>query len=185
MSQPSTRTRRRSLALSVAASLLVPLSLAAPAQASGSLSEANPAAAPGQFEEQNLAQDRTDANFFYRIPALVHLGDGVVLASWDARPGSAADAPNPNSIVQRRSVDNGKTWGPMTTVAAGFPGSAAEGKYGYSDPSYIFDKESGKVFNFFVYSKDQGFHGSTWGHDDSNRQVISAAVVESSDGGET
>lgn len=185
MSQPSTRTRRRSLALSVAASLLVPLSLAAPAQASGSLSEANPAAAPGQFEEQNLAQDRTDANFFYRIPALVHLGDGVVLASWDARPGSAADAPNPNSIVQRRSVDNGKTWGPTTTVAAGFPGSAAEGKYGYSDPSYIFDKESGKVFNFFVYSKDQGFHGSTWGHDDSNRQVISAAVVESSDGGET
>ncbi|GGL86779.1 exo-alpha-sialidase [Glutamicibacter protophormiae] len=179
------RHRRRSIALAVAVSLAVPLSLMPAANAAGSLNDADPTAAPGQFAEANLAQDRTDANFFYRIPALVHLGDGVVLASWDARPGSAADAPNPNSIVQRRSVDNGKTWGPMTTVAAGFPGSAAEGKYGYSDPSYVFDEESGNVFNFFVYSKDQGFHGSTWGHDDGNRQVISAAVVESSDGGET
>ncbi|KWR72437.1 hypothetical protein RN04_06280 [Arthrobacter sp. W1] len=177
--------RRRPLALAVAAALLVPLSAASPAQAAGSATEADPGAAPGQFTETNLGADRTEADFFYRIPALLHLGDGVVLASWDARPGSAADAPNPNSIVQRRSTDNGKTWGPMTTIAAGFAGSAEEGKYGYSDPSYVHDQQTGKVFAFFVYSKDQGFHGSTWGNDDENRQVISAAVVESSDGGLT
>lgn len=179
------RHRRRSIALAAAVSLAVPLSMMPAANATGSLSTPNPSDAPGRFSEINLGQDRTEANFFYRIPALAHVGDGVVLASWDARPGSAADAPNPNTIIQRRSVDNGKTWGPITTVTAGFSGSASEGKYGYSDPSYVVDEKSGKIFNFFVYSKDQGFHGSTWGNDDANRQVISAAVVESSDGGET
>lgn len=144
-----------------------------------------PTAAPGTFSEQNLAADRTSNNWFYRIPALAHLGDGVVLSSWDARPGSAADAPNPNTIVQRRSTDNGATWGPMTTVAAGFAGDATTGKYGYSDPSYVVDHETGKVFNFFVFSKDVGFAASQFGNDDADRNVISAAVVESSDGGLT
>lgn len=142
-----------------------------------------PTAAPGSFDEQNLAADRTSASFFYRIPALAHLGDGVVVAAWDARPGSAADSPNPNSIVQRRSTDNGRTWGPMTTIAAGFAGDAATGKYGYSDPSYVVDHEAGKVFAFFVYSKDAGFASSQFGNDDADRDVISAAVVESTDGG--
>ena len=161
------------------------MSTAGAAFASTAIPGADPTAAPGSFTEQNLAADRTANNWFYRIPALAHLGDGVVLSSWDARPGSAADSPNPNTIVQRRSTDNGKTWGPMTTIAAGHIADASGPKYGYSDPSYVVDAESGKVFAFFVYSKDQGFHGSAWGNDDANRQVISAAVVESTDGGLT
>ena len=58
-------------------------------------------------------------------------------------------------------------------------------KYGYSDPSYVYDAEAGKVFAFFVYSKDQGFGGSQFGNDDADRTVISSAVIESSDGGVT
>ncbi|MGH3654369.1 exo-alpha-sialidase [Glutamicibacter sp.] len=175
----------KTLAAAVAISLAIPFISAHNALAATTLDEADPSAPPGNYSEINLGSDRTAQNFFYRIPALAHLGDGVVIAAWDARPGSAADAPNPNSIVQRKSTDNGATWGAMTTIAAGFPGSAEEGKYGYSDPSYVVDEEAGKIFAFFVYSKDQGFHGSTWGNDDENRQVISAAVVESSDDGAT
>ncbi|WP_242701795.1 exo-alpha-sialidase [Arthrobacter cavernae] len=145
----------------------------------------NPAAAPGVFTESNIGADRTAANFFYRIPALTYLGNNVVLASWDGRPGSAADAPNANSIVQRRSTDGGQTWGPVQVIAAGHMGDATGPKYGYSDPSYIYDAEAGKVFNLFVYSKDQGFHGSQFGNDDADRTVISSAVIESSDGGVT
>ncbi len=145
----------------------------------------NPASAPGSFTETNIGADRTAANFFYRIPALVYLGNNVVLASWDGRPGSAADAPNANSIVQRRSTDGGRTWGPVQVIAAGHLGDATTPKYGYSDPSYIHDAETGKVFNFFVYSKDQGFFGSQYGNDDADRTVISSAVIESSDGGVT
>ncbi|WP_240796042.1 exo-alpha-sialidase [Yimella sp. RIT 621] len=146
---------------------------------------ATPTDPPGTFTEQNLAADRTSAELFYRIPALAHLGDGVVLASWDARPGSATDAPNPNSIIQRRSTDNGRTWGPVTTIAQGFAGSATEGKYGYSDPSYVVDRQTGTVFAFFVHSKDQGFGGSRYGSDDADRNVISSVVSSSSDGGLT
>ncbi|MDI2036609.1 hypothetical protein PJL15_03747 [Paenarthrobacter nitroguajacolicus] len=144
---------------------------------------ADPAAAPGSFAEANLGADRTAANFFYRIPALTYLGNNVVLAAWDGRPGSAADAPNPNSIVQRRSTDGGQTWGPVQVIAAGHEGDASAPKYGYSDPSYVYDAEAGKVFAFFVYSKDQGFGGSQFGNDDADRTVISSAVIESSDGG--
>ncbi|MDR6986528.1 sialidase-1 [Paenarthrobacter nitroguajacolicus] len=145
----------------------------------------NPAAAPGTFTEVNIGADRTAANFFYRIPGLTYLGNNVVLAAWDGRPGSAADAPNPNSIVQRRSIDGGRTWGPVTVIAAGHVGDSSGPKYGYSDPSYIHDAETGKVFAFFVYSKDQGFGGSQFGNDDADRTVISSAVIESSDGGVT
>ncbi|WP_460802029.1 exo-alpha-sialidase [Microbacterium sp. GXF6406] len=131
---------------------------------------------------QNIAADRTAENFFYRIPALAHLGDGVIVASWDARPGSAADSPNPNSIIMRRSVDNGQTWGPLQFIAEGKVGA---GQYGYSDPSFVHDVETGSLFAFFVYSKDQGFHGSAWGNDDDDRQVTSTVVVRSDDGGVT
>ncbi|MCR1162639.1 exo-alpha-sialidase [Paenarthrobacter sp. UW852] len=156
--------------------------LALPATAAP-IPPANPTAAPGTFAEANLGADRTAANFFYRIPALTYLGNNVVLAAWDGRPGSATDAPNPNSIVQRRSTDGGQTWGPVTTIAAGHVADSSGPKYGYSDPSYVYDAETGKVFAFFVYSKDQGFGGSQFGNDDNDRNVISSAVIESSDGG--
>lgn len=45
------------------------------------------------------------------------------------------------------------------------------------------DAEAGKVFAFFVYSKDQGFGGSQFGNNDADRTVISSAVIESTDGG--
>jgi sialidase-1 len=145
----------------------------------------DPASAPGSFTEANIGADRTAANFFYRIPALAYLGNNVVLAAWDGRPGSAADAPNANSIVQRRSTDGGQTWGPVQVIAAGRVGDASTPKYGYSDPSYVYDAEAGKVFAFFVFSKDQGFGGSQFGNDDADRTVISSAVIDSSDGGIT
>lgn len=146
-----------------------------------------PSDAPGTFSEVNLGAELISPFASYRIPALAYLGNGVVLASWDGRPFNAADAPNPNSIVERRSTDGGKTWGPIKVVAAGSVTATGQEtpKFGYSDPSYVVDEETGKVFNFFVYSKDQGFHGSSFGNDDANRQVISSAVIESSDGGLT
>lgn len=145
----------------------------------------SPTDAPGSFTEVNIGADRTAANFFYRIPALTYLGNNVVLAASDGRPDSSADAPNPNSIVQRRSTDGGQTWSTPQVIAAGHVADATSPKYGYSDPSYVYDAEAGKVFAFFVYSKDQGFAGSQFGNDDADRNVISSAVIESSDGGLT
>ncbi len=190
MSASVIRRRPRASALIVATAsiaLVASAAVSAPQPAAASpLDYLNtPTAGPGSFTSVNLAADRTSENFFYRIPALAHLGDGVVLASWDARPGSAADAPNPNSIMERRSTDNGRTWGPPVITAAGKQADESGPRFGYSDPSYVVDRETGTVFNFFVYSKDQGFFGSQYGNDDDNRQVISSAVISSTDGGLT
>lgn len=153
----------------------------------GSVTAAQAAASdpPGSFSSQNIGADRTSANFFYRIPALAHLGDGVLVAAWDGRPGSAADSPNPNSIVFRRSIDNGATWSDIGYIAKGTVGSATVKQDGYSDPSLIFDKETGALFMFSVYSKDQGFWGSAYGNSPTDRQIMNAAVVRSDDGGLT
>lgn len=118
----------------------------------------------------------------HRIPALTQATNGWILASWDGRPGNCGDAPNPNSILQRISKDGGKTWLPATVIAAGQKGSQ---KYGYSDPSYVVDRETGKIFSFFVKSYDQGWGGSQAGTDPNQRNVLHAAVIESSDHGTT
>ncbi|WP_246021032.1 sialidase family protein [Arthrobacter echini] len=183
-----TRTNRRAvrtpaavlLGLGLALGPVVPAS-AEPAPIKG------PAGDPGTFSEENSGEELIAPFASYRIPALAYLGDGVVLASWDGRPFSAADAPNPNSIVQRRSVDGGRSWGPIQVIAAGSVTAGGEEtpRFGYSDPSYVVDEETGSVFAFFVHSKDQGFQGSAFGNDDANRNVISSAVIESTDGGLT
>lgn len=166
--------------------------LGAVAILAGALGAAPPATAaptdpPGTFTEQNLAPTLVSPFAAYRIPALSYLGNGVVVSAWDGRPTSAADAPNPNSIVMRRSTDSGATWDTQRTVLAGFQDTANNGaaKYGYSDPSFVYDAAANKLFLFSVYSKDAGFTASTFGNDDANRNVISAQVSESDDGGVT
>lgn len=120
----------------------------------------------------------------HRIPALTQAPNGDLLAAWDGRPGNCQDAPQANSIIMRRSSDGGKTWQMPTVVAAGNPGSNAT-KYGYSDPSFVVDREKGKIFAFFVKSFREGWWGSRAGTDPEDRNVIHAAVAESSDNGHT
>ena len=118
---------------------------------------------------------------YYRIPAIAQAPNGWILAAWDLRPKSAADAPNPNSTVQRISKDGGKSWETLAYVAQG---RSATNKYGYSDPSYVVDEEAGKIFLFCVKSYDQGYFGSVLGVEDA-RNVLQAVVMESDDNGST
>lgn len=142
------------------------------------------ASSQGHSSEQALARDGQGLFKHYRIVALANLGNGVVLASYDGRP-DAGDSPSPNSILQRRSTDNGETWGNVTYIAKGQKGDKDSGvqQYGLSDPSYVVDHKTGNVFNFHVFSKNQGFAGSVIGNDDTNLNVISAEVSVSTDGG--
>lgn len=133
------------------------------------------------YAEQQLATNGQGGFANYRIPALAVTNDGDVLASYDGRP-TAIDAPGPNSVLQRRSIDDGTTWGQQTVVAAGRTEAPIEG---YSDPSYIVDRVTGNVFNFHVKSYDQGFLGSQPGTDPQDRDVLQAAVSVSGDEGRT
>jgi len=135
----------------------------------------------GSYGEQQLATNGQGGFPNYRIPALTVTNSGDVLASYDGRP-TGADSPGPNSILQRRSTDDGATWGPQEVVAAGRTSAPIEG---YSDPSYIVDRETGAIFNFHVKSYDQGFWGSQPGTDPTARNVIHANVSTSTDDGRT
>lgn len=121
---------------------------------------------------------------YYRIVGLAGPGNGVVLAAYDGRP-DGGDSPSPNSIIQRRSTDGGKTWGAPTFVARGQVAARGVPRYGFSDPSYVVDRETGTIFNFHVYSKDAGIGPSRLGNEDAGRSVISSEVSVSTDGGQT
>ncbi|ALE04399.1 hypothetical protein AL755_01530 (plasmid) [Arthrobacter sp. ERGS1:01] len=150
---------------------------------------AQDAAPAPSYTEQVLAQNGDNAidpvlGKYYRIPALADLGNGVLLASYDGRP-DGGDSPSPNSIVQRRSTDGGKTWGVPTYIARGQMPATGQLRYGFSDPSYVVDKETGTVFNFHVYSKDVSFQAGAFGNDDADRTITSAEVSVSTDQGLT
>ena len=164
--------------------LLGAATLAAPATAAdGPDHDATPfwtGQAP-RYAEQDLAVGGDGVFPNYRIPALTVAPNGDLLASYDGRP-TGIDAPGPNSILQRRSTDGGDTWGPQTVLHAGVTGTA---KKGYSDPSYVVDRDTGTIFNFHVFSMDQGFIGSRPGVDPADRNVLHAEVSTSEDNGLT
>lgn len=117
----------------------------------------------------------------YRIVALAVTNTGDLLASYDGRP-QGGDSPSPNSILQRRSKDNGKTWEEQTVIHGG---KTTAPIHGYSDPSYIVDRATGTIFNFHVFSQNQGFWGGKPGTDPNDRDVMHVAVSKSEDNGYT
>ncbi|ANP28544.1 exo-alpha-sialidase [Dermabacter vaginalis] len=163
----------------VALTLGAPLSaLAAPSDTPES---AGASAAESSFTSQRIAMGGEGGFGNYRIPAVMQLRNGDVLLAYDGRP-TGTDAPGPNSILMRRSTDGGKTFGPQTVIAAGEKSTPI---HGYSDPSFVYDEETGDLFAFFVHSKDTGFWNSQEGHDDADRKVMSAALAVSKDNGKT
>ncbi|APT92300.1 hypothetical protein CPHO_04675 [Corynebacterium phocae] len=144
--------------------------------------DANPDFNADPLWEQQQIATAGEGYGCYRIPALNTAPDGAVLASYDGRPHGCGDAPTPNAIVQRRSTDNGQSWSAEIDIA---PGVTGDKPVGYSDPSYVVDRETGDIFNFHVKSFDQGIAGSQPGTDHDNRNIIQAAYAKSQDGGKT
>lgn len=79
----------------------------------------------------------------YRIPAVVTLASGVVLAACDARVSSPNDAPNDIALAVRRSEDGGLTWGDLRIVAS-YPGQGLTGAC-ITDPVLVEDRHRGRV----------------------------------------
>ncbi len=114
----------------------------------------------------------------FRIPALAVTKAGTLLAAYDARP-TMADVPSPIKLVLRRSTDGGATWGARTVVRAD------TAPYGFGDPSFVVDQETGRVFLFHVASVRQGFFGSATGNRDDDPNVLQVDVSASDDDGIT
>ncbi|HEU4829270.1 MAG TPA: sialidase family protein [Gemmatimonadales bacterium] len=106
----------------------------------------------------------------YRIPALAGSRTGILLAAYDGRP-SGADVPSDIALLLRRSLDGGATWLSRQVIRRG---PAANG---YGDPSFVVDRETGRIFLFHAASIDQGFTGSGTGNDDDDPAILQQYVV--------
>ncbi len=116
--------------------------------------------APGDYGSRN-----------WRIPALMSLPDGSLLAVNDKRKYTETDLPEDIDIVARRSTDNGRTWTEPVNIAVG------QGyKKGFGDPALALTS-GGDVICVFV-----GGNG-LWASTPEDPQC--SYVSRSSDGGVT
>ncbi|MBR0198223.1 MAG: exo-alpha-sialidase [Kiritimatiellae bacterium] len=114
----------------------------------------------------------------YRIPAICTAPNGDIVAACDARKNNGGDLNvfQPINISIRRSTDDGKTWSePVNSWT--WPWNDQE-KWAGSDPSFIVDKEEGKIFLFYNVWKWE--NTENW-----NKNVYRFFVQESSDNGAT
>lgn len=112
----------------------------------------------------------------YRIPALVVTTKGTLIAAYDGRP-SGADVPSNIAVLVRRSSDGGTHWTPRQVVRAD------SAPLGFGDPSLLVDRQTGRIFLFYVASHQQGFFGAGPGVDDADPNVLHAEYSWSDDDG--
>ncbi|MCK9508024.1 MAG: glycoside hydrolase, partial [Pigmentiphaga sp.] len=102
----------------------------------------------GDLDLKILFETSTDSEVScYRIPALITANNGNLIVAADERVPSCQDLrTNDNiNIVIRVSSDNGKSWSKPSTVIDFPSGQSA------SDPSFILNKYTGKIFLFYNY----------------------------------
>ena len=96
------------------------------------------------------------AKNYYRIPTLIQLTNGDLLAFADKRIGGVGDVPkSPIETVYKKSVDNGKTWSQEKRIS---PQSTSK-SLSYGDGAYCVDRKTGNIICLVV--GDQGFIQST------------------------
>lgn len=116
---------------------------------------------PGDYNSKN-----------WRIPALLCLPDGSLLAVNDKRKYNEVDLPHDIDIVACRSTDKGRTWSEPVTIIEG------KGyKKGYGDPALALTADGKEVVCVFV-----GLNG-LWQSSPEDPQ--NSYVVRTTDGGKT
>lgn len=164
--------RRATLAVTASAALAL---LVAGTPAAHPAGQAAPA--PGTLVSQDIATAGSGSPY-YRIPALTRTTKGTLLAAYDARP-TLGDLPGNIGVVLRRSTDGGTTWQAQQVIR-----KEAAPK-GFGDPSFLVDRETGRIFAFYAASVNQGFFGSGTGNDESDPNVLQADYSYSDDDGLT
>ena len=114
-----------------------------------------------------------EGNDYYRIPTLVQLTNGDLLAFADRRIGSIGDLPNTIEVVYKRSKDNGKTWSAQQLVSPKCTSKANS----HGDAGFILDRKTGNII--CVVAAGNGFLKST--PDDP----IRIKIIKSKDNGKT
>lgn len=94
-----------------------------------------------------LRQHKQDGVHTSRIPGLATSNDGTLMAIYDARYESGRDLQGHMDIVMNRSVDGGRTWGPMQVVLdMGEWGGMPQKYNGVSDACILVDDNTGDIY---------------------------------------
>lgn len=94
--------------------------------------------------EVSVFESGKEGYAFYRIPAIVSAPDGTLLAFAEARKDGIRDAGDID-LVLKRSVDNGRTWGPVEMVWD-------DGGNTCGNPAPVFDEESGRLLLLMTWN---------------------------------
>ena len=106
-------------------------------------------------------------NDHYRIPTLIQLTNGDLLAFADKRIGGIGDVPkSPIETVYKKSTNNGKTWSKETRIS---PPSTSK-SLSYGDGAYCVDRKTGNIICLVI--GDQGFMQSTPNNPIRTRLII-------------
>ncbi len=118
---------------------------------------------------RSLVFNKGDFNSgYYRIPGIVTLPDGTLVAVADKRINTLNDLPGDIDVVCRRSTDGGHTWSPYITIAE------HDSLGGYGDPAIVRDRRTGDLIVISLHG--QGLWQKTPGE---------ISVSRSTDGGLT
>lgn len=123
------------------------------------------------FREQRLYAPGDYGSLYWRIPAIITLDDGTLLAVNDKRKYNEGDLPEDIDIVVRRSADQGLSWSDPITMVQG-----TGRKHGFGDPALV-QCANGDVLCLFVGGN--GLWAST------EADPIRSYVCRSSDRGAT
>ena len=115
---------------------------------------------------------------YVRTPALAVTTKGTLIAAYDPRY-TKNDLPSHMPLVIRRSTDGGRVWGSERVVRSG------PAPDGYSDPSLLVDRRTGRIFLFYAASVNRGFADSGTGNSDTDPDILQADVSYSDDDGVT
>lgn len=117
----------------------------------------------------------------YRIPSIVRLNDGTLMAFSDLRHGTGdigngTDTHQWIDVVGKSSSDNGTTWSSEATILQGSSRKSENYNSAFGDAATVVDRESGKILMMAAC----GSYGFT-----STTKKIKVARAVSEDGGKT
>ena len=111
--------------------------------------------------------------YYYRIPELLALPNGDLLAFADRRYGGAGDLPNRIEVYVKKSTNNGTNWSAEKRIT---PQSQST-KDGHGDTAAVLDRKTGNVI--VVVAHGQGFFQST------SKDPIRIITIRSRNNGES
>ena len=114
-----------------------------------------------------------DGKTYYRIPELLALPNGDLLAFADKRAVGAGDLPNQIEVYVRKSTNNGTNWSAEKRIT---PVSTSK-KDGHGDTAAVLDRKTGDIIAVVAFG--QGFLNST------PQDPIRIRTIRSRDNGET